>query len=91
MPPSMFMPMYLSFSNVPHAQMDIGFFVHFNELGPFRLGSTRNLDNTLTRLLFPMNPRDFTLGQIDVGNGTIRSQVGIVDSGDYAVLAEISR
>ena len=81
---SMFEPMcsYPSFSNVPHPHVNAVLRLHGNKLGPFRVGSIRNLDHTFAHLLLPIDPREFILSQIDVGNGTVRCQVGIIHSRD---------
>ena len=82
----MFKPIYLLFSDVPHAHCNAVARLHGKELGPFRVRSVRNLVNALTLLLLMVDSRNLTRSQIDVSNGTIGGQVGIIHSRDYGRL-----
>lgn len=82
------MPLYLSTSNVPHAEADAIGGLHGNELWPFGIGAVGDLNYSFALTLLAVDPRNFVLSQIDVRSGTIGSQVGIVDGGDCALLAK---
>lgn len=79
----------LSSSDVPHSHPDTVSRLHGDELGPFGIRAVRDLDYTLACALFTIDPRKLILTQIDVGNGTIGSQVGIIDGRDFKVLAKV--
>lgn len=81
--------MYLSSSNVPHAKSDTVGRLHGKELGPLGLRAIGDFDNTGARALFTIDPRNLILSQIDVGSGTIRGQMSVVDGRDCGVLAKI--
>ena len=78
----------MSPSNVPHTHGDVVGTLHRNELGPFAVRAVRNLNNTLVRSLLTIDPRKFILSQVDMRNGTIRSQVSVVDRWNCGMLAK---
>ena len=88
MSPSMFEPMYLSTSNVPHTHTDAVGRLHRKQLGPLCIRAIGDLNHTLVSPLLPIDPRSFSLLHVDVSNSTIGGQVSVVDRGDCKALAK---
>ena len=74
--------------DVPHAQADFVGTLHFHEFGPLGLGPIGNFDHLACSLL-AVNSSKLILVKIEVRNCTIGGQMGIVDSRDCELLAEI--
>lgn len=85
----MFEPICVSSSDVPHAEPDTISGLHGDELRPLAIRAVGDLDHTFACSLLAVDPRNLILIQINVGGGTVRGQVSVVDGRDCEVLAKI--